>query len=54
MSDLSKEKKEISFKDLTDIALTTLAFLSFGMFTLQVFMCIVMVIFHLINLLMVI
>ncbi|XP_051863687.1 uncharacterized protein LOC127566117 isoform X2 [Drosophila albomicans] len=36
--------KEISLKDITDIALTTLAFLSFGMFVLQVLMCITMVI----------
>ncbi|XP_037943183.1 uncharacterized protein LOC119676033 [Teleopsis dalmanni] len=33
-------KKEISLKDVTDIALTTLAFLSFGIFMLQVLMCI--------------
>ncbi|KMZ01305.1 uncharacterized protein Dsimw501_GD28448, isoform B [Drosophila simulans] len=42
VTDLSKNKKEINFKDISDIALTTLAFLSFGMFTLQVLMCIVM------------
>lgn len=35
--------KEMSLKDLFDIALTTLAFLSFGMFILQVLMCITMV-----------
>ncbi|XP_044248551.2 uncharacterized protein [Drosophila takahashii] len=42
VTDLSKQKREINFKDITDIALTTLAYLSFGMFTLQVLMCIVM------------
>lgn len=36
------EKKGLSLKDLFDIALTTLAFLSFGMFILQVLMCITM------------
>lgn len=36
--------REIGLKDITDIALTTLAFLSFGMFILQVLMCITMVI----------
>ncbi|XP_055850420.1 uncharacterized protein LOC129914990 [Episyrphus balteatus] len=34
--------KEIGLKDILDIALTTLAFLSFGMFILQVLMCITM------------
>ncbi|KRK05553.1 uncharacterized protein Dyak_GE27573, isoform B [Drosophila yakuba] len=43
LSDFSNQKKEINFKDISDIALTTLAFLSFGMFTLQVLMCIVMI-----------
>ncbi|XP_046803833.1 uncharacterized protein LOC124419252 [Lucilia cuprina] len=38
----SKQTKEIGLKDITDIALTTLAFLSFGMFILQVLMCITM------------
>ncbi|XP_044574087.1 uncharacterized protein LOC116655403 [Drosophila ananassae] len=41
-TDSSLQKKLISFEDITDITLTTLAFLSFGMFTLQVLMCIVM------------
>lgn len=31
--------KDISIKDITDIALTTLSFLSFGMFILQVLTC---------------
>lgn len=35
--------KEMSLRDLFDIALTTLAFLSFGMFLLQVLMCVTMV-----------
>lgn len=35
--------KEMGLKDLFDIALTTLAFLSFGMFILQVLMCVTMV-----------
>lgn len=35
-------KKLITIKDLFDIALTTLAFLSFGMFVIQVIMCISM------------
>lgn len=35
--------KEMGLKDLFDIALTTLAFLSFGMFVLQVLMCVTMV-----------
>jgi hypothetical protein len=39
MSGLSKS---MGLKDLFDIALTTLAFLSFGMFFLQVIMCITM------------
>lgn len=34
--------KSIGIKDLFDIALTTLAFLSFGMFIIQVIMCITM------------
>lgn len=34
--------KSIGLKDLFDIALTTLAFLSFGMFIIQVLMCITM------------
>lgn len=34
--------KSLGLKDLFDIALTTLAFLSFGMFILQVLMCITM------------
>lgn len=38
-----KGSKEMGLKDFFDIALTTLAFLSFGMFTLQVLMCITMV-----------
>ncbi|KAM7363117.1 uncharacterized protein ACRADG_000168 [Cochliomyia hominivorax] len=38
----AKQSKEIGLKDITDIALTTLAFLSFGMFILQVLMCITM------------
>ncbi len=38
-----KGSKEMGLKDLFDIALTTLAFLSFGMFILQVLMCITMV-----------
>ncbi|XP_017874531.1 PREDICTED: uncharacterized protein LOC108621624 [Drosophila arizonae] len=42
MSQPAKQIKEISLKDITDIALTTLAFLSFGMFILQVLMCITM------------
>lgn len=33
----------MGLKDLFDIALTTLAFLSFGMFILQVIMCVTMV-----------
>ncbi|XP_037027671.1 uncharacterized protein LOC119068245 [Bradysia coprophila] len=37
-----KGSKEMGLKDLFDIALTTLAFLSFGMFILQVLMCITM------------
>ncbi|XP_026832217.1 uncharacterized protein LOC113563865 [Drosophila erecta] len=47
VTDFSNQKKEINFKDISDIALTTLAFLSFGMFTLQVLMCIVMVTYKL-------
>lgn len=35
--------KEMGLRDLFDIALTTLAFLSFGMFLLQVLMCVTMV-----------
>lgn len=35
-------KKMITIKDLFDIALTTLAFLSFGMFVIQVIMCLTM------------
>jgi hypothetical protein len=34
--------KSLGLKDLFDIALTTLAFLSFGMFILQVIMCVTM------------
>lgn len=34
--------KSIGLRDLFDIALTTLAFLSFGMFIIQVIMCIIM------------
>ncbi|KAL9708393.1 hypothetical protein quinque_011911 [Culex quinquefasciatus] len=37
-----KSIKGLGLKDLFDIALTTLAFLSFGMFVLQVIMCITM------------
>ncbi|XP_055908512.1 uncharacterized protein LOC129943234 [Eupeodes corollae] len=37
-----QQTKEIGLKDILDIALTTLAFLSFGMFILQVLMCITM------------
>lgn len=33
----------MTLRDIFDIALTTLAFLSFGMFVLQVLMCITMV-----------
>ncbi|XP_055600369.1 uncharacterized protein LOC129749419 isoform X2 [Uranotaenia lowii] len=36
------EGKSLALKDLFDIALTTLAFLSFGMFILQVIMCLTM------------
>lgn len=36
------EKKGINLKDLFEISLTVLAFLSFGMFILQVLMCITM------------
>lgn len=36
------EKKELGFKEIVDVALTTLAFLSFGMFFLQVILCITM------------
>lgn len=36
--------KEMTLRDIFDIALTTLAFLSFGMFILQVIMCITVVI----------
>lgn len=39
---VSPGKKSISIKDLFDIALTTLAFLSFGMFIVQVIICISM------------
>lgn len=35
--------KEMGLKDIFEIALTTLAFLSFGMFVLHVLMCITMV-----------
>lgn len=35
--------KDMGLKDMFDIALTTLAFLSFGMFILQVLMCVTMV-----------
>lgn len=38
----SSEKKELGFKEIVDIALATLAFLSFGMFFLQVILCITM------------
>uniref|UniRef100_A0A1A9WYM7 Uncharacterized protein n=1 Tax=Glossina brevipalpis TaxID=37001 RepID=A0A1A9WYM7_9MUSC len=41
-SSLTKQNSEIRLKDVTDIALTTLAFLSFGMFILHVLMCITM------------
>lgn len=34
--------KSVGLRDLFDIALTTLAFLSFGMFIIQVIMCIIM------------
>lgn len=37
--------KEMGIKDIFEIALTTLAFLSFGMFILHVLMCITMVIY---------
>lgn len=37
-----KPSKALGLKDLFDIALTTLAFLSFGLFILQVLMCITM------------
>lgn len=36
------EMKSVNLKDLFEIALTTLAFLSFGMFIVQVIMCITM------------
>lgn len=36
---MMEDKKSLGLKDLFDIALTTLAFLSFGMFILQVLMC---------------
>ncbi|XP_058063357.1 uncharacterized protein LOC131213347 [Anopheles bellator] len=39
---LRKPAGSVGLKDLFDIALTTLAFLSFGMFILQVIMCITM------------
>ncbi|XP_034665511.1 uncharacterized protein LOC117899540 [Drosophila subobscura] len=42
ITDTSKQKLDISLKDITEIALTALAFFSFGMFTLQVLMCIAM------------
>lgn len=38
----SSGMKSLGLRDLFDIALTTLAFLSFGMFLLQVLMCITM------------
>lgn len=38
----SSDKKELGFKEIVDIALTTLAFLAFGMFFLQVILCITM------------
>uniref|UniRef100_A0A1A9VFU9 Uncharacterized protein n=1 Tax=Glossina austeni TaxID=7395 RepID=A0A1A9VFU9_GLOAU len=41
-TNLGKSNTEIRLKDVADIALTTLAFLSFGMFILQVLMCITM------------
>lgn len=44
-TNLGKSNTEIRLKDVADIALTTLAFLSFGMFILQVLMCITMVCF---------
>lgn len=37
-----KDSKQMKLKDIFDIALTTLAFLSFGMFILHVLMCITM------------
>uniref|UniRef100_A0A182IYG2 Uncharacterized protein n=1 Tax=Anopheles atroparvus TaxID=41427 RepID=A0A182IYG2_ANOAO len=40
--DHSLDKGSLGLKDLFDIALTTLAYLSFGMFILQVIMCITM------------
>lgn len=40
-----KSSKEMALRDIFDIALTTIAFLSFGMFVLQVLMCITMVIY---------
>ncbi|KAL9899868.1 uncharacterized protein ACN427_007365 [Glossina fuscipes fuscipes] len=41
-TNLGKSNTEIRLKDVADVALTTLAFLSFGMFILQVLMCITM------------
>lgn len=46
VSDEKSSSKEMTLRDIFDIALTTLAFLSFGMFLLQVLMCITMVIFY--------
>lgn len=36
-------KKEMTLRNIYDIALTAIAFLSFGLFALQVIMCITMV-----------
>lgn len=45
VSDEKSSSKEMTLRDIFDIALTTIAFLSFGIFVLQVLMCITMVIF---------
>lgn len=39
---IEKNSKALSLKDLFDIALTALAFLSFGLFILQVLLCLTM------------
>lgn len=38
-----KQDKEVGLRDIADIVFTTLAFLSFGMFILQVLICLTMV-----------
>lgn len=38
-----KKDKEVGLRDIADIVFTTLAFLSFGMFILQVLICLTMV-----------